>query len=63
VKNVETLAVCKVTALKMFWFSGKGLDNEAGLLRANELLSTLEQPTPGYYRADQVSELVDGVQV
>lgn len=50
------IAVDKHTALMMFW--NAGYDTEPKLLAANAKLSTLTQPTEGYYLADEVSDAI-----
>ncbi len=59
----DKIAVDKRTALRMFWNAGiSGLPTEQGeiaLLKANDVLNTLYQPTPYYFLADDVSKEID----
>lgn len=54
--NVKEMAISKRTALMMFW--NEGWDTEDKLLKANELLKSLDQPAEGYYYASDVSKLI-----
>lgn len=55
--NVNELAVNQRTALKMFWDAGH--NTEAQLIRANDLLKTIKQPSSGYWYAKDVSKAID----
>ncbi len=54
--NVKEMAISKRTALMMFW--NEGWTTEEKLLKANDLLKSLVQPTEGYYYASEVSKLI-----
>lgn len=51
-KNTS-LAVSKLTALKMFW--DEGFNTEELLIIAYKSLNTLSQPSKDYFYADEVS--------
>lgn len=55
----DKLAVCKRTALKMFWDAG--VQTEEGLIKANAQIMQLYQPTSGYFLAEDVSKLIDKI--
>lgn len=52
----DKIAVCKRTALKMFWDAG--VQSEAGMWKASAAIDNLQQPTAGYFMADDVSKLI-----
>ena len=55
--NVQELAVNKRTALMMFWNAGH--NTEAQLQAASERLEAMQQPTKGYWYANDVSKVID----
>lgn len=57
--NNDKLAVNKRTALMMFW--NAGYNTESKLLAANEKLMKLQQPSNGYFYADDVSKSIDSL--
>jgi hypothetical protein len=54
--NVQELAINKRTALKMFWDAGH--NTEAQLIAASECLEAMQQPTKGYWYANDVSKAI-----
>jgi hypothetical protein len=54
---MDRVAVSRRMALQMFW--NNGFDNEAALLRANEIIGQLNQASEGYYYADDVVAAID----
>jgi len=55
----DRIAINKRTALRMFWNAGH--DTEAAMLAADAALETIAQPSTGYYYADDVAQLIAGV--
>jgi hypothetical protein len=53
----DKIAVNKRTALKMFWDAG--YNTEAQLIAASERLEAMQQPTKGYWYANDVSKAID----
>ena len=52
----DKIAVNKRTALKMFWDAGH--NTEAQLIAASERLEAMQQPTKGYWYANDVSKAI-----
>ena len=57
--NVQELAINKRTALMMFWNAGH--NTEAQLIAASERLEAMQQPTKGYWYANDVSKAIDSM--
>ncbi len=54
--NNDKLAVNKRTALMMFWNAGH--NTESKLKAANDKLESINQPTKGYWYAEDVSKAI-----
>lgn len=59
--NVQEIAINKRTALMMFWNAGH--NTEPQMIAANARLEAMQQPTKGYWYANQVSKLLDDMKV
>lgn len=58
--NTKEMAIDKRTALMMFW--NEGFDSEEKILKANDRLLSIPQPTKGYWYANDVSKAIKDMQ-